>query len=155
MKIALATDHAGFEKLKALKKYLESEGHECVDFGPQDFDAADDYPDFIFPAAKAVASGECQAGIIMGMSGQGEAMAANRIKGVRCGLYYGDVAAQDSDDKDLLLKLNREHNNANMLSLGARFLSQSQIEHAVSIWLSTDFSNEERHVRRLAKLDEA
>lgn len=154
MKIALATDHAGFEKLKELRNYLESKGHECVDYGPKNFDAADDYPDFIIPAARAVANGDCEVGIIMGMSGQGEAMAANRIKGVRCGLYYGSVSAQDSDDSSMILKLNREHNNANMLSLGARFLDQSQIEKAVDIWLGTNFSNEERHVRRLAKLDE-
>lgn len=154
MKIALATDHAGFEKLKELKTYLESKGHECIDYGPKEYDAADDYPDFIFPAAKAVASGECKVGIIMGMSGQGEAMAANRIKGVRCGLYYGDSVAQDTEEKNMILKLNREHNDANMLSLGARFLSQAEIEKAVDIWLVTDFSGEERHERRVAKLDE-
>lgn len=80
MKIALSTDHAGFEQLKLLEEFLKSKGHDCVNFGPKEFDGEDDYPDFIFPAAKAVASGDCEAGIIMGGSGQGEAMAANRVK---------------------------------------------------------------------------
>ncbi len=157
MKIALATDHAGFENLKELKGYLISKGHECIDYGPKVLDPADDYPDFIFPAAKAVANGDCEVGIIMGMSGQGEAMTANRVKGVRCGLFYGTAKAKDDDteDKYLILKLNRQHNHANMLSLGARFLDDTEIQNAVDVWLGTEFSDEERHQRRVNKLDEA
>jgi ribose 5-phosphate isomerase B len=161
MKIALATDHAGFEQLKRLKAYLSAEGYECVDFGPTDFDEADDYPDFIFPAAKAVASGECEAGIIMGGSGQGEAMAANRVKGVRCTLFYGTAVAKSAVDAEgtqstdpyEILKLSRQHNHANVLSLSGRFLSLDEMKQAIKTWLETPYSDEDRHARRIQKLD--
>ncbi|MEX2014320.1 MAG: RpiB/LacA/LacB family sugar-phosphate isomerase [Candidatus Saccharimonadales bacterium] len=161
MKIALSTDHAGFEKLKQLKEFLSSAGHECVNYGPTSYDSEDDYPDFIRPAAKAVASGECEAGIIFGGSGQGEAMTANRVAGVRCAVYYGkakaaeavDVSGHSAEDDYEILRLSRQHNNANMLSLAGRFLNNEAIELAVSIWLNTAFTEEERHVRRIAKID--
>ena len=92
MKIAVTTDHAGFEALKELKSYIDGLGHEVVDFGPKVFNADDDYPDFMFPAAQAVASGECDAAIILGGSGNGEAMAANRVKGVRAAVFYAPTA---------------------------------------------------------------
>ena len=161
MRIALSTDHAGFDQLKQLKEFLSAKGHECVDFGPEEFDAEDDYPDFIFSAAEAVASGDCEVGIIMGGSGQGEAMAANRVKGVRCMVYYGPAKAvgaidasggQATDDYEIL-RLSREHNNANMISFAARFVSQDEIERAAELWLSQDFSGAERHARRIEKLD--
>jgi len=162
MKIAVATDHAGFEALKELREFLKSLGHEVVDFGPQSFDQDDDYPDFIFPAARAVAAGECEAGIIFGGSGQGEAMAANRIKGVRCALFYGPVTAKTavdaegnvSDDPYEILRLSRQHNHANVLSLSGRFLSSEEIHKAAEIWLNTPYGDAERHVRRVRKLDE-
>lgn len=161
MKIAIATDHAGFEQLKDLKSWLESKGHDCQDFGPDSLNAGDDYPDFIFPAAKAVAAGECEAGIILGGSGQGEAMAANRVKGVRCTLFYAPAAAKaaidaegrTSDDPYEILKLSRRHNHANMLSLSARFLSLDEMKQAISVWLETPYDAAERHVRRVQKLD--
>jgi ribose 5-phosphate isomerase B len=161
MKIALATDHAGFEQLKQLKEFLTAEGHECQDFGPASFDEADDYPDFIVPAAKAVAAGECEAGIIMGGSGQGEAMAANRVKGVRCTLFYGtavaktavDAEGNQSEDPYEILKLSRQHNHANMLSLSARFLSLDEMKQACKVWLGTPYDEAERHARRVGKLD--
>lgn len=161
MKIALATDHAGFKNLQILQAYLEAQGHECVNYGPGAFDADDDYPDFIFPAAKAVASGECDRGIIMGGSGQGEAIAANRVKGVRAAVYYGATAAAEpidaeghtAQDEFEILRLSRQHNNANILSLGARFLTQPQIEQATRIWLETPYSQQDRHSRRIQKLD--
>lgn len=163
MKIAVTTDHAGFEALQELKVFLGSLGHECVDFGPERFDADDDYPDFMFPAAKAVAAGDCEAGIILGGSGQGEAMAANRIKGVRCTLFYGPVTAKtavdaegnQSDDPYEILRLSRQHNHANVLSLSSRFLTLDEMKQAIEIWLSTPYSEAERHVRRVHKLDEA
>lgn len=163
MKIALATDHAGFEQLKELKAFLSAEGYECQDYGPTEFDEADDYPDFIFPAAKAVAGGECEVGIIMGGSGQGEAMAANRIKGVRCTLFYAPATAKaavdaegtTSTDPYEILKLSRQHNHANMLSLSGRFLDLDEMKQAVQTWLKTPYSSEERHARRVAKLDKA
>jgi ribose 5-phosphate isomerase B len=161
MKIALSTDHAGFDQLKALEEFLTRKGHECINYGPKEFDAEDDYPDFIFPAAEAVAKGECDAGIIMGGSGQGEAMAANRVNGARCMVYYGPakaVGAVDADGKESsdnyeILRLSKQHNNANMLSIAARFVSQEEIEKVVGIWLDEQFSDAERHVRRISKLD--
>jgi ribose 5-phosphate isomerase B len=165
MKVAVTTDHTGFSNgnpFEQLKIYLESLGYEVVDFGPTTLDMDDDYPDFMFPAAKAVASGECEVGIIMGGSGQGEAMAANRIKGARCAVYYGPAVAKApidaegnlSADPYEILKLSRQHNHANILSLSTRFLSHEEIKQAVKIWLETTFSSEERHVRRVHKLDE-
>jgi ribose 5-phosphate isomerase B len=162
MKIALATDHAGYEALQQLKQFLESHGHEYVDFGPQNLDPNDDYPDFIFAAAKAVASGDCEAGIIFGGSGEGEAMAANRVTGVRCTVFYSPATAQKavdaegtlSEDPYEILKLSRQHNHANMLSLSSRFLSTEQVNQAVQVWLATPYSDVERHIRRIRKLDE-
>jgi ribose 5-phosphate isomerase B len=162
MKIALSTDHAGVELLQKLEQFLAAKGHECVNFGPTSFDPDDDYPDFIFPAAQAVTKGECEVGIIMGGSGQGEAMAANRVKGIRCTLFYGpavpkvaiNAEGDMSDDDYEILKLSRDHNVANMLSLAARFLSWEEIEKAVTIWLETPQGTVERHVRRVTKLDQ-
>jgi ribose 5-phosphate isomerase B len=162
MKIALSTDHAGLEQTAQLKAFLEEQGHECVSFSPTSFDPQDDYPDFIRPAARAIAAGEAEAGIIMGGSGQGEAMTANRVKGVRCAIYYGPakpVAAIDADgtaaaDYYEIIRLSRQHNNANMLSLAARFVPQTEIEKVVMLWLHTPFENVERHSRRIAKIDE-
>lgn len=162
MKIALTTDHAGFESLQKLQTYLEGQGHQCVNYGPAAFDANDDYPDFIFPGAQAVASGECERAVIMGGSGQGEAMAANRVKGVRAAVYYGaakpveaiDASGTTASDEFEILRLSRQHNDANVLSLAARFLTDEQINQAVGIWLETPFSGEDRHARRIKKLDE-
>lgn len=161
MKIALATDHTGFEQLKDLKEYLEELGHECHDFGPTSLNINDDYPDFIFEAAKAVAQNICERGIILGGSGQGEAMAANRLKGVRCAVFYGpavvgriiDVNGRLSSSPYEIIKLSREHNNANMLSLAARFVSIMDMKQVLKLWLETPFSQEPRHIRRIDKLD--
>jgi ribose 5-phosphate isomerase B len=162
MKIAITTDHAGFEALKELKVYLESLGHECIDYGPTQFDADDDYPDFIFPAAHAVAVGECERAVIMGGSGQGEAIAANRVAGVRAALFYGPAIAKTaidaegtmSQDPYEIVKLSRQHNDTNVLSLSGRFLSVDEMKTAIQVWLDTPFSGIERHARRIRKLDE-
>jgi ribose 5-phosphate isomerase B len=162
MKIALSTDHAGFVPLQKLQAYLESGGHECLNFGPLQYDPADDYPDFIKPAADAVANGDCEFGIIFGSSGQGEAIVANRVPGVRCGVYYGpatpngviDAEGNTALDEFEILRLSRQHNDANMLSLAGRFLDEEEIEQAVTIWLKTPFSNIDRHIRRIKKIDE-
>jgi ribose 5-phosphate isomerase B len=162
MKIALTTDHAGFEATKRLETFLTAQGHECVNFGPAEFDPADDYPDFIFPAARAIAAGECELGIIMGGSGQGEAMVANRVKGIRAAVYYGpvttmgviDAEGTHAEDQFEIIRLSKEHNNANVLSLAARFLNQADTQAAVTLWLATPFSGIERHRRRIAKIDE-
>lgn len=162
MTIALASDHAGFEQLKALQVFLESLGHKSQNFGPNAPHPDDDYPDYIFPAAKAVANGTCERGIILGRSGQGEAMAANRLKGVRCALFYGpavprrvvDASGRTSHDPYEIIRLSRAHNDSNMLSLAASFLSPEEVQNVVKLWLETPFSGEERHQRRNSKLDQ-
>lgn len=154
MKIALSTDHAGFKSIQKLHETLVRSGYDCMYFGPESTDSDDDYPDFIKPAAKAVADGVCDAGIIMGGSGQGEAIVANRFRGVRCGVYYGAAKPLDgTGDKFEILRLNKQHNDANMLSLAARFLDQAEIEQAVKVWLETPFSEDGRHIRRINKID--
>lgn len=165
MKIAVTTDHTGLaygDAFDTLKKYIESLGHECVDFGPPELNMDDDYPDYMFPAARAVADGSCDAGVIMGGSGQGEGMAANRVKGVRCTVFYGPAIAKQpidaegttSTDPYEILRLSRQHNHANMLSLSARFLALDEMKQAIKIWLETPYSDAERHVRRVKKLDQ-
>ncbi len=144
-KIFLGTDHAGFELKEEIKKYLGLQGYEVHDFGAHSFDADDDYPDFIIPVAKKVAESENNIGIILGGSGQGEAIAANKIKGARAAVYYGS--------KPEIVKLSRTHNDSNILSLGARFLSKKEAIDAVNSWLKTDFSNDKRHARRLIKIN--
>lgn len=141
----LASDHAGFELKEKLKAYLQELGYEIKDCGAFSRDEADDYPDFIAPAARAVSEDPQNArAIIFGGSGQGEAMIANRFHGVRAAVYYGG--------NEKIITLSREHNDANVLSLGARFLSDHEAKAAVKLWLDTAFSGEERHVRRLGKI---
>lgn len=146
MKIFLASDHAGFEHKETLAAALRAGGHEVVDMGPHAFDPADDYPDFCIPLARAVAGEPGSFGVVLGGSGQGEAMAANRIKGARAAVYYGGESK--------MLALSREHNDANILALGARFLSKEDVLAAAMDWFSSPFSGDERHVRRIRKLDE-
>lgn len=143
MTIHLAADHAGYLHKEALKQYLETVGLEVVDHGAMSLDDADDYPDVVVPAAVALAKDQESMAVVFGGSGQGEAMAANRINGVRAVVYYGGPAD--------ILTLSREHNAANMLSIGARFVSIEDTIEAVRLWLETPFSNDERHVRRLNK----
>ena len=144
-KIFLGSDHAGYKLKEEIKKYLQKEGYEIEDKGAYSLNLKDNYTDFVFPVAKEVAMNPNSKGIILGASGQGEAIAANRVKGVRAALYYGNNLE--------IVELSRTHNNANILSLGARFLAKEQAIEAVKLWLSTDFSNEERHKRRIKKLD--
>ena len=162
MKLALAADHTGVEQLKELQSYLESLGHNCTNLGPKTLTPDDDYPDFVVPAARAVASGDCQKAIVLGGDGQGEAMSANRIQGVRCAVFYGpavpkgvvDAEGRISHDPYEIIRLTRAHNDANVLSLGARFLSLEQMKQVIKLWLDTPFSDAPRHVRRIAKLDQ-
>jgi len=144
MKIAIGGDHAGFELKKVLTSYLGSLGHEVEDMGPRIFDEADDYPDYCVLVAERVGKSEADKGIVIGSSGQGEAIAANRVRGVRAVVYYGG-------NKDIV-RLSREHNDANVLSLGARFLTEEEARQALNLWLSTPFRGEERHARRIRKL---
>lgn len=160
MKIFIGTDHAGYVLKEHLVASLKGEGHEVVDKGAFSFDKDDDYPDFIRPVAEAVADDKGSFGIILGGSGQGEAMSANRVSGARAIVFYGeavaegavDVNGKKSNDPYEIIKLAREHNDANILSLSVRFLSEDQIKFAIELFLSTKFSGDERHIRRIKKL---
>jgi ribose 5-phosphate isomerase B len=143
MKVYFASDHAGFELKKALVELVRAMGHEVEDVGAKEYNAEDDYPDFVTPCAQKVALEDGSFGIILGKSGQGEAMVANRVKGVRAAVYYGGSTE--------LITLTREHNNANVLSLGAGFLTPDEAGTVVERFLATPFSHDDRHVRRLAK----
>ncbi len=146
MKIYIASDHAGFEMKKVLVSHLELLGHEVIDKGPEHLDPTDDYPDFVALVAEGVAEENSGAfGVVIGGSGTGEAIEANRLFGVRAAVYYGGP--------EEIVKLAREHNDANVLSLGARFISEQEAKHAVDLFLSTKFSGDERHKRRILKLD--
>jgi ribose 5-phosphate isomerase B len=161
MKIYLASDHAGFELKSQITHWLEENGFDATDLGPAKYDAHDDYPDFIAVVAEEVSKEPVEArGIVIGLSGQGEAIVANKFANVRAGLFYGIPASAPgstsggASDPDEIVKLVRQHNDANILSLGARFLSPNQAIHAVEIWLETQFSNEPRHARRLQKISD-
>lgn len=148
MKIYLATDHAGFELKNELKAHLvERGGYEIEDCGAHTFDEYDDYPDYIAVAAKKVSRAPQQSrAIILGGSGQGEAMLANRFKNVRAAVYYGH---------DLeIVRLSRQHNDANVLSLGARFLDAYLAKEAVDVWLATAPLAEEKYSRRVKKAED-
>lgn len=145
MKVYIGTDHAGFEIKEKLVPFLKSLGHEVEDFGAHTLEPLDDYPDFIHPVAVAVAGDHTARGIILGGTGQGEAICANRVKGIRAAVYYGGPF-------DVVV-LSREHNDANILSLGARFIDANEAQEVARVWLATPFSAEERHVRRIKKID--
>ena len=145
MKIFIASDHAGYEMKNYLIDVLNDLNHLIEDCGAFTFDPLDDYPDFITPAAKKVASTINSRGIILGGSGQGEAIAANRIQGIRAAVYYGGPRE--------IVKLSRLHNNANILSLGARFIVKEDIIDIISLWLSEPFEGG-RHEQRIKKLDD-
>lgn len=144
-KIYIGSDHAGYELKELLKTYLSSLNNEVEDCGAFTLDNEDDYPDFIQPVAEKVTQNPESFGIILGGSGQGEAMCANRVTGVRASVYYGGTLD--------IVRITREHNNANILSLGARFMNEEEAKQAVEIFLATKFSDEPRHIRRINKLD--
>ncbi len=149
MKIYLGTDHAGFELKEKLKPFLVELGHEVEDLGAFNYDKNDDYPDFIIPVAKKISENSDSnkyRGIILGGSGQGEAMCANRFKNVRAFEYYAPSRGPINIVED-----SRSHNDSNIISLGARFLSEDEAKDAVKIWLETPFSGDERHIRRISK----
>jgi ribose 5-phosphate isomerase B len=159
MTIYLAADHAGFTLKEALRVFLEKSGHNVIDCGAYKLDPIDDYPDFISKAAKLVSKDLRARAIILGGSGQGEAMVANRYDGVRCAVFYGpmqpklmiDAEGHASNDPYSIVKLERLHNDANILSLGARFITPTEAQRAVELFLQTEFSAGERHIRRISK----
>jgi ribose 5-phosphate isomerase B len=140
MKIALGTDHAGYELKEQIKQYLVEKGHEVKDFGTYSAQSCD-YPDFVYPAALSVALGECDRAIVLGGSGNGEAIVANKVRGIRCVLCRGEVGA----------RLGRAHNDANALSLGARAVPAELARKIIDVWLTTPFDGG-RHARRVQKI---
>lgn len=153
MKILVGSDHAGFGLKEKLKVYLTELGHEVVDKGAYEYNETDDYPDFIIPLAREISQHPNELkGIIFGGSGQGEAMAANKFSGVRAAVYYGARQSIVQEEGTSIIQVSREHNDANVLSLGARFITEEEMKHAVKEWLDTSFVPDERHKRRLAKM---
>jgi len=148
-KIFIGADHAGFELKEKLIPFLKNLGHEVVDKGAFKYNEADDYPDFVKPVAEAVSKDPNSKGIVLGGSGQGEAICANRFKNVRAFEYYAPSRGEVNIIED-----SRSHNNSNIISLGARFLSEDEAKEAVKLWLETPFSGDERHVRRISKIDD-
>lgn len=146
-KLHLATDHAGYEMKEAVMQWLLNQDYEVVDHGAFELDEKDDYPDFVKKAAVAVSENpDTEKALIFGGSGQGEDMVADKFDNVRSAVYYGGPLE--------VVRLSREHNNANILSLGARFLSIEEAQQAIKLWLETDFSGDERHVRRINKMND-
>ena len=161
MKIYLAADHAGFELKENIKVFLKENNYDVEDCGAFELNKDDDYPDFIAKAAKGVSGNpENSRGIILGGSGQAEMMVANKFKGVRCALFYSahapikaaDVTGRMSDDSYEMIRLTREHNDANMLSLGVRFITDAEAIKVIDLWLKEAFPGDERHVRRINKI---
>jgi len=142
MKIAIGSDHAGFAYKEKIKEFLATLGHEVTDFGTNSEEPVD-YPRFIRPVAEAVARGDCERGVVLGGSGNGEAMAANRLKRVRCAVCWNVTSA----------RLARQHNDANIISLGQRMMSEEDALEIVRVWLETDFEGG-RHFPRIQMLDE-
>jgi ribose 5-phosphate isomerase B len=141
MKIAIASDHAGFRYKVIVAAHLRSAGHEVVDFGT-DSEAPVDYPDFIRPAAESVANGETDVGIVLGGSGNGEAIVANKVRGVRCAVCWNEESA----------RLGKQHNNANVISFGERMVSEEMVIRILDTWLQTEFEGG-RHVQRIRKIE--
>ena len=141
MKIAMACDHGAVERKNKLKAHLQEKGMEVVDFGTHTTDSCD-YPDYIAPAAQAVASGECERGIVLCTTGIGVSIVANKIKGIRCALLSDTMTA----------RLTREHNDTNMMALGAGVTGPMLAQEIADVWLATDFSHSERHQRRIDKV---
>jgi len=140
MKISIGSDHAGFEYKQALAEMLRSQGHQVIDCGTHSADSTD-YPLWCIPAAEKVAAGEAEKGIVIGGSGNGEAIAANKVKGIRCAIAWSEDTA----------RLASQHNHANVLSIGERMVSLETAKRLVDLWLSTPFEGG-RHVRRIEEL---
>lgn len=139
-RIALGSDHAGYKLKETIKKHLKSKAYTVVDFGTNS-DEPVDYPDYVRPAAESVSKGENDLGIVFGGSGNGEAMVANKVKRIRCGLCWNEESA----------RLTKEHNNANMIALGERMLSEEEAVRIVDAWLNAEFKGG-RHLRRIEKI---
>jgi len=146
MTIYFASDHAGFELKNGLVEFVTKLGFEVFDLGPEMYDENDDYPDFVSKVAEMISKNPEDRGIVIGGSGQGEAIVCNRYPNVRAVVYYGGP--------EEIITLSRAHNDANILSLGARFVDQKEIDEVVKTWLLAQFSNGTNHVRRIKKIDQ-
>lgn len=144
MRIHIGSDHAGLELKAELVKHLSSKGHDVTDHGPHEYDALDDYPDFCIPAAEAVANDPFSIGIVLGGSGNGEQIAANKVNGIRAALAWSIETA----------RLAKEHNNANVVAVGGRMHEISFVKEIIDAFISQPFSNDERHVRRIKKISD-
>jgi len=154
MKIYIGTDHAGLAQKERISEYLKENGHEVIDVGAHEYDEGDDYPDFVIPVAREVSKNpQSVKGIVLGGSGQGEAMVANRFTRVRAVVYYGKAFSLTNNVSNL--ELARAHNDSNILALGSRFITNEEAIEAVRQWLDTPFSNGERHKRRIQKIERA
>lgn len=142
MRIHIGSDHAGLELKAALVQYLQGKGHDVEDHGPHEYDAVDDYPDFCIPAAIATVADPASLGIVLGGSGNGEQIAANKVAGVRAALAWSVETA----------KLARDHNNANVVGIGGRMHSIEECKAIIDAFIETSFSDDERHVRRIGKI---
>ena len=153
MKIFIGTDHAGYVLKEKLVLSLKGAGYEVIDKGAYKYDEQDDYPDFVIPVAEEVSKAPDNVkGIILGGTGEGEAIVANRFPNVRAAGFYGNAKPVVDDESNIIVR-SRQHNDSNILSLGARYFTEESIMDAVSLWLNTPFSKDERHIRRLAKID--
>lgn len=153
MKIFIGTDHAGYALKEHLVFSLKVQGYEVIDKGAFEYNEGDDYPDFVIPVAQEVSKDPDKVkGIILGATGEGEAITANKFPHVRAVVYYREGQSVVDDHADIIIR-SREHNNANILSLGARYLTEETMMNVVKLWLNTAFNGDERHVRRLAKID--
>lgn len=144
MRIHIGSDHAGLELKAELIEHLVSKGHDVTDHGPYEYDALDDYPDFCIPAAQAVAKDPSSLGIVLGGSGNGEQIAANKVKGIRAALAWSVETA----------KLAKDHNNANVIAVGGRMHEISLVKEIIDTFIASPFSNDERHVRRINKISD-
>lgn len=142
MRLHIGSDHAGLELKNSLIAHLVNQGHDVTDHGPYEYDALDDYPDFCIPAAQAVAKDPTSLGIVIGGSGNGEQIAANKVKGIRAVLAWSIETA----------KLGKEHNNANVVSIGGRMHSLEECQAIIDAFVVTPFSNDDRHIRRINKI---
>jgi len=151
--VHLGADHAGFELKEVIKEYLEKMHYQVMDHGAFEYDEDDDYPDFCGLVGQAVSVDAEARGIVIGGSGQGEAMSANRYANVRAMVFNGQYEPFDGREVPNEIVTSRQHNDSNVLSLGARFLSEEEAIEATQLWLETAFSGEERHERRIEKIE--
>lgn len=154
MKIFVGSDHAGFGLKEKLVPYLKELGHEVEDKGPFEYNEEDDYPDFIIPVAREVSRHPSEVrGIVLGGSGQGEAMAANKFRNIRAMVYYGEGQCIVAEEHESIIKISRRDNDANVLSLGARFITEEDMKEAVKEWLTISFKGTEKYQRRILKME--